>query len=104
MTEAQVNRLIGALKSTLGKIAASGGCKLVTGTDATSIEAKSIIVRENTVISALTGHDSTGTSQNFVTLFNISAATLIQGDLLVAPEGFTMTSITLSSGSVLTYS
>lgn len=91
------------IKLNTGRIAASGGSKLITGTSPVTIDATSFYVRENTVISALTGVSQSGATQNFVTLFNISGAALVQGDLFIAPNWYTITSITLTSGSVIVY-
>lgn len=88
----------------LNKIAGSGGCKLVSSMDpVTGFAASSMIVRENSVIDTLTGKDPNGNVVDFVTLFNISGEILGRGDLFIAPTGYFITSIELTSGSVLFY-
>lgn len=91
-------------KISINKVAASGGSKLITGASPVTISATSFAVREATVVSAMTGVTPGGATQDFVSLFNISAANLLQGDLFIAPNGSLITSVTLASGSIIVYS
>jgi hypothetical protein len=107
MEYTQFQALLGAIQNNLNlrKVGAGEGTYLVTGTSATPLGgATTIQPREATVISAMTGTDPNGAAVNFVTLFNVSGATLNTVDLLIAPDGYRITSITLTSGSVLIYS
>lgn len=83
-----------------------GGCQLISDASAHgSLSCSHLIVQENTVISACTGVDNTATNaaQNFVTIWGVSGKTLKIGAFLSAPAGWTITSITLTSGSVIIY-
>lgn len=86
------------------RISGADGSRLVTGTGAvTGISREAIYVRENTVIATLSGTNDNITTTNLLTLLNISGATLVQGDFFTVPEGYKITAITLTSGSVILY-
>jgi len=89
----------------LNKMGANGGTKVYADTNArTGLSVSSIQPREATVISLLSGTNASGTTVNFLTEFNISGLTLNTVDLLIVPNGYTITAITLASGSILAYS
>jgi hypothetical protein len=81
------------------RIAASKGCKVLTGTGAhTSLGAYALIVQEDTVITTFT----VGTTDS-LTAYGLSGTTLKAGAYITVPEQETITAITMSSGSVIIY-
>lgn len=88
----------------LKKMGASGGSILIDDASDHTGSFKSFYVRENTVVNAMTGLTAAGAIQDFKALFDISGATLIQGDLFIAPDGFQINLIDLTSGSIIAYS
>lgn len=107
LTNDQFQALIISIRDNLNlnKIGASGGSVLYNdGSAHTGLSVSSIYVRESSVVSAMTGVDSNGAAVNFITLFNISGVTLILGDLFIAPAGYRINAITLTSGSIISYS
>lgn len=88
----------------LDKIAANNGSKLITGTSAyTGLNHTSFYVREDTVISVLTGVNETGTATNWITEIGLTGITLKQGDFYPVGLNDKITAITLTSGSVILY-
>ena len=82
------------------KLAVSGGSRILDTTGAlTGINASSIVAREATVISVCTG--ITATKQAYDFKVQLNWVTLKAGDLLIAPDSYKITAITLTSGSVL---
>lgn len=82
------------------KAIGANGCKLITGTSATSINAYALVVNEEAVIATLTFKDDS----NAVTALNISGQTLTQGSFIPCSdtqEAFK--TIQLSSGSIWVY-
>jgi hypothetical protein len=82
------------------------GCELIDDTSAnTGKEFESIYVREDTVITTLTGGNksTTANATNYLTSIGLSGVTLVKGDLITAPIGEAFKSITLSSGSIIGY-
>lgn len=73
------------------------------GGSVSSVKFTSFYVRENTVISSMTGIKLDGTAVNFKTTLNILNSTLIQGDFFCVPADQFITSITLTSGSIILY-
>jgi len=93
-----------ALESTVGsKLVATGGTKIINDTTPTTVEANSIIALTDTIISVCGGSDGTGIGVvDFVATYKW--ATIPAGTLLIAPSGFKIKNITLTSGSVAVYS
>lgn len=88
----------------LDKIAANNGSKLITGTGAnTGLNHTSFYVREDTVISTLTGLNESGVATNWLTEIGLSGITLKQGDFYPVGLNDKITAITLTSGSVILY-
>jgi hypothetical protein len=88
----------------LQKLGAHGGSTLIADTSDHAGQFTSFYVREDTVVNAMTGLTAAKATQDFKTLFNISSATLKAGDLYIAPSGFMITLIDLTSGSIIAYS
>lgn len=85
-------------------LAANRGSKLITGTGAnTGLYFSSFYVREDTVISVLTGTDENEDAANWLTSLGLSGKTLKQGDFFPVGENRLITAITLTSGSVILY-
>lgn len=87
------------------RLTAGGGSFLIADTSAyTGKGFYCLIAQEDTVISTLAGGtNTTATATDFKTSLNIGTSTLKQGALIIAPEGYTFNSVTLSSGSVIGY-
>ena len=82
------------------KLVVSGGSEIIDDTSAhTGLRVSSIVATEDTVVSVCTGTDNTGASYNFKTALNWD--TLKQNDLLIAPDNYTITAITLTSGRII---
>ena len=93
-----------AKNKSLNKVAASGGSLLIADADPhTGLNASGFYVREDTVVSAMSGNNGAGTTVNFVTLLGISGKTLVQNDFFPIPNGYSITSVTLTSGSIIIY-
>lgn len=89
----------------LARMSASVGCELIADTtERTGKVYTSFLVQENSVIGILTGGTSGVTTTNFLTSIGLSGKTLIQGALIVAPEGSRFTNLKLTSGSIIAYS
>ena len=89
----------------LNKMGANGGTKVYADTNVrTGLNVTSIQPREATVITTLTGTSATGAAVNFITEFNISGIILNTTDLLIVPAGYSISAITLTSGSIVAYS
>lgn len=73
------------------------------GGSATNVKFTSFYVRENTVISSMTGIKLDGTAVNFKTTLNILNSTLVQGDFFCVPIDAFITNVTLTSGSIILY-
>ena len=89
----------------LDKLSGGQGLQIFSNTAAHTIEASTIVPREDTVISALEidGEDVMA-AENSDNVFNITGVTLKANfDLLVAPVGKKFTKLTLASGSVACY-
>lgn len=103
LTKEEALRLLNG-NTDLQKLGAHGGSILYNDNSAhTGLAATTVYIREATVIASLTGITAVGTTQDFLTLFNISGATLNLGDLFIAPSGYRISAITLTSGSVILY-
>lgn len=85
----------------LREIAAQGGSRIIDTTDATAVEAHSIIANNDVVIAACTGKDIDGNAVNFLTAYNWD--TMPAGTLMKVPKGYRILSITLTSGSLSVY-
>ncbi len=84
------------------KLVAQGGTLIIDDTGAHAVNANSIMAQAATVISACTGVDTNRAAVDFKLTYNW--VTLAAGIPIIAPTGFKITSITLTSGSVAVYS
>jgi hypothetical protein len=90
------------MKTFEGRLSGANGCLLIDDTSAyTGKEFDTIIAQEDTVISVLSGTDSNGNAVDFKTVQNVD--TVKANALILVPMGATITSITLTSGSVICY-
>jgi len=90
------------MKTFEGRISGANGCLLIDDTSAyTDKNFDTIIAQEDTVISVLSGTDSNGSAVDFKTTQNVG--TIKANALLLVPMGATITSITLTSGSIICY-
>lgn len=87
----------------LEKIAGNNGSKLITGTAANAINHTALYVREDTVISVLTGVNDLGSATDYKVSLGLSGATLKAGDYYCVPMNNKLTALTLTSGSVILY-
>jgi len=87
----------------LEKLAGNNGSKLITGTSANTINHTAFYVREDTVISVLTGVNDLGVATDFRAVIGITGATLKAGDYYCIPMNNKLTALTLTSGSVILY-
>lgn len=85
--------------SLLNAIAGGKGSYLIYDTSANTGKWSSLVIQEDTVISAAT--DNKG--NNLVTYWNISGETLKQGAFLSVPLNSQIVSVTLTSGAVIGY-
>lgn len=87
------------------RIIGHNGCELISDTSAhTGLKRFGFIVQEDTVVSALTGTKDDGTTTiNLLSSIGLSGKTLKQGAFLPCPMEYTITAITLTSGSVILY-
>ena len=90
------------MKTLEGRLSGTNGCLLIDDTSAyTGKEFDTIIAQEDTVISILSGTDSNGNAVDFKATQNVD--TVKANALILVPMGATITSITLTSGSVICY-
>lgn len=84
------------------KLIATSGTIIINSTTPTSVEATSFIAMTDTVISTCSGIDVNGKAVDFMSStynwINIGA-----GVPIIAPTGFKITNITLTSGSIAIY-
>lgn len=93
------------ISSALNRISASQGSVLIGNGAPYDVEAKAFYVREDTQILAMTGVKPGGIPVDFDNdIFLTGGSPLFQGDLFIAPEGYIITSIELTSGSIIIYS
>ena len=71
----------------------------------TNVNSNEFIVQEDAVISVLTGGDSSIAANNvdYKASMSLSGVTLKQGALIVAPQGESFQSMTIDSGTIMTY-
>ena len=71
----------------------------------TNVNSNEFIIQEDAVISVLTGGDSSIAANNvdYKASMSLSGVTLKQGALIVAPQGESFQSITIDSGTIMTY-
>ncbi len=79
------------------------GCKVVSNTIANTGSFRGFVVNAACVISALSGVDNGGVTLNLLTQIGLTGVTLNQGVYIPVADGVSITSITLSSGSVVMY-
>lgn len=91
----------GLFNKTHDKLVASNGTVVVTGTNPTAIEAKSLMGISDCTISACTGQNAIGGTVNFVSTYGWT--TIGAGIPIIAPDGFIIKSVTLASGSLAAY-
>lgn len=89
----------------LERMAGNNASLLIADTDArTGLSATSIYVREDTVISVMTGTDeSRMTGVDFKTSLGLSGKTLKANDFFCVGMGDYINAITLTSGSIIVY-
>lgn len=88
----------------LDNIAASEGLKSYHGSGSVSgKEYNALVVREDTVFSALTVVDKNGATVNLFSVAALSGITLKAGEYIPAGLGAKITAFTITSGSVLAY-
>ena|SRR4249919_936650 len=93
------------IAASLNRISASQGSVLIPYGAPYDVEAKAFYVREDTVITSMTGVKPGGIPVDFDNdIFLTAGSTLFQGDLFIAPEGYIITSVELTSGSIILYS
>lgn len=86
----------------IGRIAGANGCLLIDDTSAhTGLEFEVIVAQADTVISVCTGTDAGGNAFNFKVAYNCD--TIKSGAIITAKNGYTITAITLTSGSIICY-
>ena len=86
----------------IGRIAGANGCLVIDDTSAhTSLEFEVIVAQEDTVISVCTGTDAGGNAFDFKTSYNCD--TLKANALITVKDGYKITAITLTSGSIICY-
>lgn len=82
------------------KMAVSGGTYVLDTTSAlTGINASSLVAREDSVISVCTGITKLKQAYDFKA--QLKWVTIKKGDLLIAPDGYKINAVTLTSGSLL---
>lgn len=81
------------------KISVSGGTLVIDDTNNHTGVWTSLVVTADTAVSVCTGLDANGTAYDFKSTSNWT--TLKQNDLLICPDNYCITSITLTSGRVL---
>ena len=71
----------------------------------TNVNSNEFIIQEDAVISVLTGGDSSIAANNvdYKASMSLSGVTLKQGALIVAPQGESFQSMTIDSGTIITY-
>jgi hypothetical protein len=85
--------------SLLNAIAGGKGSKLIHNTSANTGKWSSLVVQEDTVISAATDNKE----NDLVAYWSVSGETLNQGAFLSVPLNSQIVSITLTSGAVIVY-
>lgn len=80
-------------------IAGFTGCKVASNTSANTGRWQGFVVNADAVVSAILDEGSS----SLMTSIGLSGVTLKQGIFISVPEGKTITSITLTSGSVVMY-
>lgn len=89
--------------TSIDKIAGANGCLFIDDTSNHTDGFCVILPNEDTVFSALAGTDEDGTAVNYLTTIALSGATVTKGIPITIPNGHTITSLTLTSGSVMAY-
>lgn len=85
----------------LAKMSVRNGSKYYGTGAVTSVDITSFTPREDTVISAMSGVDINGATVNYLTFFRISGITLKVTDLFIVPDGGSIKSFTIDSGSII---
>jgi hypothetical protein len=75
------------------------GCRVVSGTSATTGRFRGFVVNADCVVSALLDKDAT----SMMTTMGLTGVTLGQGMFISLPDGNYISSITLTSGSIILY-
>ena len=86
----------------ISRIAGANGCLVIDDTSAhTGLEFDFFVAQEDTVISVCTGTDAGGNAFDFKVAYNCDT---IKGTAIItAKKGYTITAITLTSGSIICY-
>lgn len=92
------------------RMAGANGTTLIKTTALTGRNFEAIYVRENSVVSVLQGTDNKGAAIDYLSASNtrgivgfVATEALKAGELITCPEGYNITTITLTSGSALGY-
>ena len=86
-----------------GRLSGFNGCQYLGAAAHTSKSMDQLVIREDTVISVLSGKDELGNTINFLTSIGLSGITLVQSDIITCPFGQYFTTITIDSGSAMGY-
>lgn len=89
--------------TSLDKIAGANGCIFIDDTSNHTDDFSVILPNADTVFSVLSGTDENGDAVNYLTTIALSGATVTKGIPVTIPNGHTITSLTLTSGSVMAY-
>lgn len=88
----------------LQRLSAWGGSFLIADTTVrTGLDYYAFVVQEDTVIATLSGKNSAGISETFLTTQGIGTEVLKAGAMFCVPLGAKYTNITLTSGSIIVY-
>lgn len=94
----------------INRIGGINGTQLIKTTAVTDLQAETLVVRESSVLSVLSGTDKDGAAVNYLTVGNkkgivgfVATEALKTGDIITCPDGYKITSVTLASGSILAY-
>lgn len=94
--------LVRALNPTHRKLCAQNGTKIIDdGAAYTGLSAVQFIAMTDTVIAVCTGLKPDGTAVDFEATYNW--VTIKAGVPIIAPDGYQITAITLTSGSIALY-
>lgn len=87
------------MTNNLDLIAGASGMQIIDDTNAHTGNFKYFLPREDTSVNACTGVDADGNAVDFKTTQNWDG-TLSSTDICIIPRGYSITSITLTSGSI----
>ena len=86
------------------RINGDSGALIIDDTNAhTNLNKEILNVTEDTALSVCTGTDSEGNAVNFKAFLNWDGTLTVNHNPLTVPRGYKITSITLTSGEIVTY-